>query len=170
MSAYQMSRRAVLFGILPAACGFAAPADQGGRATRRTQAARSPSPPPVGEVFDVTRFGASPGASAAANTAAFAEASFALNRAGGGTLLVPPGTYRVGAQRRGRTGALAPADIIRIEGCDRPVAILGRGAALRAAGSQERAVEVLQEALDLARTLGQPTEVAISERVLAGPS
>lgn len=136
MSAYQIPRRVVLFGMLPAACGLAAPADQGGRATGRTGSARTrtAAPPPIiGEVFDVSRFGASPGASPAANTAAFAAASAALNRAGGGTLLVPPGVYRIGAQRRGRVGPLAPADIIRIEGCADPVAILGRGATLRAA-------------------------------------
>ena len=135
MSAYQISRRAVLFGMLPAACGLAAPSDQGGRATGSTRPgrARMAAPSVVGEVFDVARFGASPRASPEVNTAAFAAASAALNRAGGGTLLVPPGVYRVGAQRRGRTGPLVPADIIRVEGCAEPVAVLGRGATLRAA-------------------------------------
>jgi hypothetical protein len=79
-------------------------------------------------------FGAAPNASAATNTAAFAAASAVLSRAGG-TLIIPPGTYRVGVQtrERGPHGALRPADIIRVEGCGEPVAILGRGATLRTA-------------------------------------
>lgn len=140
MPAYQITRRAVLFGILPAACGLAAPAPKRKATSGAPPFAgpssggpHTPAPAIAGEVFDVTRFGASPGASAAANTAAFAAASAALVRNGGGTLLVLPGAYRVGAQRRGRDGPYEPADLIRIEGCARPVVILGRGATLRAA-------------------------------------
>ena len=138
MSAYQISRRIVFFGMLPAACGLAAPPDRKGSATGEAASGRAEPDAPVivGEVFDVTRFGASPEASAAVNTAAFAAASAALNRAGGGTLVVPPGVYRVGVQRlsgaAGRGGAHRPDDVIRIEGCRDPVAILGRGATLRA--------------------------------------
>lgn len=84
--------------------------------------------------LDVRWFGAAPNASAAVNSAAFAAASAAINRASGGTLLVPAGTYRVGGQERarGRTGRFVPLDVIRIENCRKPVAILGRGATLKA--------------------------------------
>jgi hypothetical protein len=88
-------------------------------------------------MFDVRDFGASPSAGAAANTRAFREASAALSRAGGGTLLVPPGRYRVGDQQRafrlGQGYAARGASIIRIENCTRPVAIVGTGATLIAA-------------------------------------
>ena len=84
--------------------------------------------------FDVRDFGASPSADAATNTRAFREASAALSRAGGGTLLVPPGRSRVGDQqravRRGQGYAARGASIIRIENCTRPVAIVGTGATL----------------------------------------
>lgn len=85
--------------------------------------------------LDVRWFGAATNASAAVNTAAFTAAGAAISRAGGGTLLVPPGTYRVGIQRRerGREGRFVAAEVIRIEGCREPVAILGRGATLKAA-------------------------------------
>lgn len=78
--------------------------------------------------IDVRWFGAAPSASAAANSRAFAAASAAINRAGGGTLLVPPGIYRVGYQP-----ARHPVDIIRIEGCRRPVVLSGKRATLKAA-------------------------------------
>lgn len=88
-------------------------------------------------VFDVSDYGASPGANAATNTRAFQHASSALSRAGGGTLLVPPGRYRVGAQRRalrrGQGFAASAEPIIRIENCAQPVAISGTGAVLVAA-------------------------------------
>ena len=85
--------------------------------------------------LDVRWFGAATNASAAINTAAFSAASAAISRASGGTLLVPAGTYRVGIQRRdrGREGRFIAAEVIRIEGCRAPVAILGRGAILKAA-------------------------------------
>jgi hypothetical protein len=67
--------------------------------------------------FNVKDFGASPSASAAANTKAFHQASAALNEAGGGTLLIPP---------RGET-------IILIQDCILPVTISGAGATLIAA-------------------------------------
>jgi hypothetical protein len=87
--------------------------------------------------LDVRWFGASPAATPAVNTAAFGRASAAINRAGGGTLRIPPGIYRVGVQRRPMGGVRGPhqvADpIILIEGCRSPVAIVGSGATLRAA-------------------------------------
>lgn len=87
--------------------------------------------------YDAGWFGASPSATAGRNTAAFAAASEALNRAGGGTLTIGPGVYRVGAQqlarRRGAGRAHLPADIIHIARCTRPVSIRGRGATLKAA-------------------------------------
>lgn len=87
--------------------------------------------------FDVRDFGASPTASADINTRAFRIASSALSKAGGGTLLIPPGRYRVGVQRiawkRGQGYAAQGDPIIRIEDCVLPVAIAGTGATLVAA-------------------------------------
>ena len=139
MAIYQISRRVVLFGALPAACGLAAPPPARRDKARPTTARSEPPPAPrdTSRDIDVRRFGASPDASAAINTAAFAAASAAINRAGGGTLVVPPGTYRVGAQRlagrRGRRNAHLPADIIHVRNCGDPVLILGEGATLKAA-------------------------------------
>ena len=91
----------------------------------------------AGRRFDVREFGASPGADARTNTRAFAAASAALTRAGGGTLLIPPGRYTVGHQRiaggLGEGFAARGEPIIRIENCTGPVAILGKGAVLVAA-------------------------------------
>jgi hypothetical protein len=88
-------------------------------------------------VFDVRSFGASPAASAARNSDAFRRASAALSRAGGGTLLIPPGRYRVGEQRlatrRGQGYAAQSQPIILINRCTRPVVIAGNGATLVAA-------------------------------------
>lgn len=78
-------------------------------------------------VFDAGWFGAAPGASALVNSNALAAASAAIGRAGGGTLMVQPGEYRVGHQR-GRH----PVDIIRVEGCRRPVVLSGTGVTLKA--------------------------------------
>ena len=87
--------------------------------------------------FDVRDYGASPAASAPNNTRAFRLASAALSQAGGGTLIIPPGRYRVGDQlialRRGRGYAAQGQPIIRIEKCTLPVAINGTGAVLVAA-------------------------------------
>lgn len=84
--------------------------------------------------LDVRWFGAAANASAAVNTAAFSAAGAAISRASGGTVLIPSGTYRVGIQRRarGNEGRFVPDDVLRIEGCRTPVAILGRGATLKA--------------------------------------
>jgi hypothetical protein len=87
--------------------------------------------------FNVRDYGASPAASAAVNTKAFQQASAAMNKAGGGTLLVPPGRYRVGVQhvamRRGQGFAARGEPIIQIENCTGPVTISGTGATLVAA-------------------------------------
>lgn len=181
MSAYKITRRAVVFGAFPAACGMAATSvrtlpslaalrqasvaglshgaqvhvTQAGVGGRFRWDAHSAVPDddlfvfaPVGvprgrwmrdtsRGLDAGWFGASPQASAEVNTAAFVDASQAINRAGGGTLRIPPGTYRVGVQRRGgRFGpnATMPGEtLIKIENCRNPVAILGPGAVLKAA-------------------------------------
>lgn len=141
---YRISRRVVLFGLLgavPAACGIAAPPPPARRTGTRSAAPapRPPASPPrdTSEDIDVRRFGASPTASAAVNTAAFYAASRAINAAGGGTLFVPPGIYRVGTQRlsgaSGAGGAHVAADIILIQGCRKPVLIVGTGATLKVA-------------------------------------
>lgn len=89
----------------------------------------------TGTVFDVTAppFGADP-TGRRNSTRAFAAASSALNAAGGGTLVVPPGTYLVGRQNRtdgsSATWSFAPEPIIHIADCIRLVAILGHGARL----------------------------------------
>lgn len=130
---YEISRRVVLFGALPAACGLAKPSEAPeSRGKRTADAPAAPAPPAPAPIVDVRTFGASPTASAAVNSAAFAAASRAINREGGGTLLIPPGEYRVGAQER-RGGRMAPVDIVRIDGCRRPVLIRGPGARLTAA-------------------------------------
>lgn len=130
---YQISRRVVLFGALPAACGLAKTQD--GTASAFAQAPQRrlvPTQSRPEPVIDARAFGASPSASAADNSAAFRLASRAIEQAGGGTLLIPPGEYRVGQQVR-RDGKLVPLDIIRIEGCARDVLVTGGGATLKAA-------------------------------------
>lgn len=100
-----------------------------------------PDPRPAGSEdpeprFTVTDFGAR-GDGRTNDTAAFQRASAALQAAGGGTLVIPAGTYVVGAQRlAGRAGlgyALRAESILALRGCPRPVLIEGRGATLRAA-------------------------------------
>lgn len=68
------------------------------------------------------------------STQAFAAASAVINEAGGGTLVVPEGTYRVGKQtlagRPAGAWSYAPEPIISIQGCSGAVNILGEGARL----------------------------------------
>lgn len=117
-----VTRRALMLGSLPAAVGA------GAFGSRAAHALAGPSP-----VVNARDFGASPSASAVQNSRAFAEASAAINRAGGGTLVIPAGVYRVGYQVRGQNRPGNPPDIIRIEGCTRPVVLAGTGVVLRAA-------------------------------------
>lgn len=67
-------------------------------------------------------------------TQAFIDASAALCAAGGGTLLIPPGTYTVGRQVRATQSnqgyAYLGEDIITLSGCSHPVVIEGTGATL----------------------------------------
>lgn len=69
------------------------------------------------------------------STDAFAAASRAICSAGGGTLVVPRGTYTVGRQRlAGRGGgdwAYEPDPVILLRDCPHPVTIAGEGARLR---------------------------------------
>ncbi len=128
-----ISRRIVLMGALPAACGLAQPARKADGAPVRSTA-RAPAPIPSAQpVIDVRTFGASPAASAAVNSAAFLAASRAIDRADGGTLFVPPGVYRVGVQERRGLATHVPTDLIRIADCRRPVVVSGAGATLKAA-------------------------------------
>ncbi len=87
-------------------------------------------------VVDVRALGAA-GDGRANDTRAFQRASARIRRAGGGTLLVPAGTYLVGDQafagRAGRGYAYRAASVIRISGCPRRVLIEGRGATLTTA-------------------------------------
>lgn len=68
-------------------------------------------------------------------TAAFAAASAKINAAGGGRLVIPPGTYTVGQQTFAQEAlwAYKPDPIISITNCPRPVEIVGYGAKLVAA-------------------------------------
>lgn len=128
---YHISRRVVLFGALPAACGLTKSTEEQEQPVRPPTPVTAPAERPQ-PVVDVRSLGASPTASAATNGAAFRAASRAIERAGGGTLLIPPGVYRVGEQER-RGGKPRPLDIIRITGCDRTVLVSGTGATLKAA-------------------------------------
>ena len=68
------------------------------------------------------------------DTAAFDAAAQAINAAGGGTLLIPPGTYIVGIQDPNAgvpTRAFLGRPIIHIEGCTKPVVIEGSGAKIK---------------------------------------
>ncbi len=107
-----------------AGCGFSRPTPERGAATAG----------PPGR-FDVRRYGAR-GDGRTNDTSAFRQASEALTAAGGGDLVIPAGTYVVGRQRTtGEAGTqrFASETIVRIEGCRRPVRILGGGAVLQAA-------------------------------------
>lgn len=69
------------------------------------------------------------------DTLAFAAMSQAVQRAGGGTIVLARKTYRVGMQRpgNGRDYAFEPADVIRLAGLSGPLEIAGNGAVLRSA-------------------------------------
>lgn len=69
------------------------------------------------------------------DTQAFSAMSAHLNTRGGGTIVLRPVTYIVGEQRRvgEKKRSFAPAEIIHLKGCRRPIAIQGNGATLRAA-------------------------------------
>lgn len=86
--------------------------------------------------FNVRDYGAA-GDGLTNDTTAFQLASAALQAAGGGTLLIPPGTYIVATQTRataaGQQWAYVPQSIISITGCTRAVDIAGYGATLRTA-------------------------------------
>lgn len=87
-------------------------------------------------VFDVRDYGAV-GDGTADDTDALYAACRALRAAGGGTLRIPPGVYRVGRQTAtratGRSYAWRPAPIVDIRNCPGPVVIEGAGAVLRLA-------------------------------------
>jgi hypothetical protein len=82
-------------------------------------------------------FGASPAATAAVNTDAFAAASYLLNWRGAGTLLLEPGAiYQVGHQQLGARPAgfsYAPDRILYFTAFDGAIEVDGRGATLRLA-------------------------------------
>jgi hypothetical protein len=86
--------------------------------------------------FSVRDFGAK-GDGVTNDTAAFQRAAEAVNRAGGGTLVIPRGVYVVGAQdfagRAGAGYAFRAQSVLAIRGCRQPVLIEGAGATLRAA-------------------------------------
>ncbi len=71
------------------------------------------------------------------DTAAFQRAAEAVNRAGGGTLVIPRGVYVVGAQdfagRAGAGYAFRAQPVLAVQNCRQRVLIEGAGATLRAA-------------------------------------
>lgn len=85
--------------------------------------------------FNVKDYGAL-GDNSHNDTQAFIDASTALRAAGGGTLLIPFGVYRVGLQtlagQMGKGYAYSSVDVINISGCSKPVVIEGCGAIIRA--------------------------------------
>lgn len=86
--------------------------------------------------IDAAWFGASPQATASANTKALCAASQAL-RDHGGMLVVRPGKYLVGTQTlvraKGRGSSYQTQPIIKVDGASRPVHIVGRGVTLKCA-------------------------------------
>src|SRR4051812_15343611 len=103
--------------LLPAACAHARP-----RLPVR-QPGERPTP-----ILNLRTFGAK-GDGRTNDTNALARAAAAINAAGRGTLLIPPGTYVVGRQTAGAGSGryYNHAPILRIAGCDGPVAIEGLG-------------------------------------------
>lgn len=89
------------------------------------------------EIVSVADYGASPSASAQVNTDAFYAASQAIQANGGGTLIIPAGTYTVGYQTfAGQFGlgySYAAAPMLGFNNCTRPVVVEGNGAVLRMA-------------------------------------
>ena len=70
------------------------------------------------------------------DTAAFARMAQAVNRAGGGRIVLRRAVYLVGVQRAGLlldSFAFAPQPVLRLSGCARGVSIEGNGAVLRCA-------------------------------------
>jgi parallel beta helix pectate lyase-like protein len=71
------------------------------------------------------------------STTAFQAAAAAINAAGGGTLVIPPGIYIVGEQQfagaSGKGYAYKAEPILSITGCTKPVIIEGNGAIMKAA-------------------------------------
>jgi hypothetical protein len=70
------------------------------------------------------------------DTEAFAALSAHVNAQGGGTIVLRPVAYIVGAQHRSKPGkksSFEPSDIIHLTGCTGPISIEGNGARLRSA-------------------------------------
>ena len=69
------------------------------------------------------------------DTEAFQRMSEAVNANGGGTIILSKTTYIVGAHRADPDSlyAFPPADIMKFQGCSRPLTIMGNGARLRCA-------------------------------------
>ncbi len=90
----------------------------------------------VGLVLNVRDYGAV-GDGKRNDTTAFQRAAAEIQRAGGGTILIPPGVYVVGRQTRAARPGLGYGyrgqDIISLVDCKDPVRIIGRKASLRLA-------------------------------------
>lgn len=88
------------------------------------------------ELFSVKDFGAV-GDGVTNDTDAFAAASTAINAAGGGKLIIPPGTYILGKQlfagAFGKGYAYQPSPMLTFTNCTKPVIVEGNGAVLKIA-------------------------------------
>jgi len=97
----------------------------------------SPSPSPItpsGPTFTPEEYGAV-GDGQANDTDAFAKMAAAVNKTGGGTIVLRMTTYLVGKQGPDPTSpyAFAPAQIMELDGCTQALTILGNGARLKCA-------------------------------------
>lgn len=93
-----------------------------------------------GLIADVRDFGAR-GDGRTNDTEAFQRAAAEIQRAGGGTILIPPGTYVVGrqnrSQQRGSGSLYQGEDVISLTDCTAPVRIIGRRARLQLAAGMK---------------------------------
>lgn len=142
-----IDRRAVIGGVAVIGAGAAIVHATGSTGVRTAAerrvgpdpAARRAAPPPLpanaGPVFRPEDFGAR-GDGRTNDTAAFHRLADAVNRAGGGRIVLRRVAYLVGEQDAGAPGgpyAFAPRPILRLSRCRRAVTIEGNGAALRCA-------------------------------------
>jgi hypothetical protein len=86
------------------------------------------------DVVSVKDFGAV-GDGVTNDTDALAAASAHINALGGGTLVIPPGTYIIGKQTfagaAGRGYAYKASTVLSFKGCTKPVSVIGCGAVLK---------------------------------------
>lgn len=128
---HAFSRRQMLQGTAAVAGGIGVGALAVNNSTGTARAQSMPHP-----IVNVRSLGAK-GDGKTNDTDAFAAAAYVINSSGGGTLLIPPGTYIVGKQTLtgsfGQGASWRASPIIRISGCTHPVLITGQGSGRRRA-------------------------------------